>query len=75
MCKDLVIIFSITYSTADLFVNQAESDGLVLSLFQDGQIDYVEFVAMMQGICNTGLGCKPMETSLNVNLRDAPQVH
>ena len=42
--------------------------------FQDGQIDYVEFVAMMQGN-KVGLGWQPMETTLNVTLRDAPQVH
>lgn len=41
----------------------------------DGQIDYAEFVAMMQGICYTGLGCRATETSLNVTLRDAAQVH
>jgi len=42
--------------------------------FQDGQIDYAEFVAMMQGN-KVGLGWQPMETTLNVTLRDAPQVH
>ncbi|CAM0870180.1 unnamed protein product [Alopecurus aequalis] len=41
----------------------------------DGQIDYAEFVAMMQGNCSTGPGCRTVETSLNVTLRDAPQVH
>lgn len=40
----------------------------------DGQIDYAEFVAMMQG-SNVGLGWQTMESSLNVALRDAPQVH
>jgi len=40
----------------------------------DGQIDYNEFVAMMQGN-KVGLGWQPMETTLNVTLRDAPQVH
>lgn len=40
----------------------------------DGQIDYAEFVAMMQG-SKIGLGWQPMETTLNVTLRDAPQVH
>ena len=50
-------------------------DCLLSLYFQDGQIDYTEFVAMMQGICNAGLGCQTMETSLNVTLRDAPQVH
>ncbi|RLN40827.1 hypothetical protein C2845_PM01G01820 [Panicum miliaceum] len=38
----------------------------------DGQIDYTEFVAMMQGN-KVGLGWQPMETTLNVTLRDAPQ--
>jgi calcium-dependent protein kinase len=42
--------------------------------FQDGQIDYAEFVAMMQGN-RIGLRWQPMETALNVTLRDAPQVH
>nr|ASL69962.1 calcium-dependent protein kinase [Hordeum vulgare] len=44
----------------------------------DGQIDYAEFVAMMQGNANggnIGLGRPTMETSLNVTLRDAAQVH
>ncbi|NP_001169430.1 putative calcium-dependent protein kinase family protein [Zea mays] len=40
----------------------------------DGQIDYAEFVAMMQG-SKVGLGWQQMETTLNVTLRDAPQVH
>ncbi|KAK3148496.1 hypothetical protein QOZ80_3BG0295760 [Eleusine coracana subsp. coracana] len=40
----------------------------------DGQIDYAEFVAMMQGD-KVGLGWQTMETSLDVTLRDAPQVH
>ncbi|CAL4928819.1 unnamed protein product [Urochloa decumbens] len=40
----------------------------------DGQIDYAEFVAMMQGN-KVGLGWQPMETTLNVTLRDAPKVH
>lgn len=40
----------------------------------DGQIDYAEFVAMMQGN-KVGLGWQQMETTLNVTLRDAPQVH
>jgi len=40
----------------------------------DGQIDYNEFVAMMQGN-KVGFGWQPMETTLNVTLRDAPQVH
>ncbi|KAG8073291.1 hypothetical protein GUJ93_ZPchr0006g45916 [Zizania palustris] len=40
----------------------------------DGQIDYAEFVAMMQG-SNVGLGWQTMESSMNVALREAPQVH
>jgi len=45
-----------------------------VSALQDGQIDYAEFVAMMQGN-KVGLGWQPMETTLNATLRDAPQVH
>lgn len=46
----------------------------LVSAFQDGQIDYAEFVAMMQGN-KVGLGWQQMESNLNVTLRDAPQVH
>lgn len=67
-----------TYSTADLFViNQLNLMNGCYLCFQDGQIDYPEFVAMMQGNGgnNIGLGRPTMETSLNVTLRDAAQVH
>jgi len=50
----------------------------IIFVFQDGQIDYAEFVAMMQGNANSGnieLGRPTMDTSLNVTLRDAAQVH
>ncbi|KQK23855.1 calcium-dependent protein kinase 7 isoform X2 [Brachypodium distachyon] len=40
----------------------------------DGQIDYAEFVAMMQGNNSTGDGCQKLETNSNVTLRDAPQL-
>uniref|UniRef100_A0A0D3HG36 non-specific serine/threonine protein kinase n=3 Tax=Oryza TaxID=4527 RepID=A0A0D3HG36_9ORYZ len=40
----------------------------------DGQIDYAEFVTMMQSN-NFGLGWQTVESSLNVALREAPQVY
>uniref|UniRef100_A0A0E0IVQ2 non-specific serine/threonine protein kinase n=1 Tax=Oryza nivara TaxID=4536 RepID=A0A0E0IVQ2_ORYNI len=40
----------------------------------DGQIDYAEFVTMMQSN-NFGLGWQMVESSLNVALREAPQVY
>lgn len=40
-------------------------------LFQDGRIDYSEFVAMMQK-GNAGIGRRTMRNSLNMSMRDAP---
>jgi calcium-dependent protein kinase len=40
-------------------------------LFQDGRIDYGEFVAMMQK-GNAGIGRRTMRNSLNMSMRDAP---
>ena len=42
--------------------------------FQDGQTNYSEFVTMMQSN-NSGLGWQTMESSLNVPLREAPEVY
>lgn len=39
-------------------------------LFQDGRIDYGEFVAMMQK-GTMGLGRRTMRNSLNISMRDA----
>uniref|UniRef100_A0A0D9XLY9 non-specific serine/threonine protein kinase n=1 Tax=Leersia perrieri TaxID=77586 RepID=A0A0D9XLY9_9ORYZ len=41
----------------------------------DGQIDYAEFVTMMQNNKKLGLGWQTVESSLNVALREAPQVY
>ena len=38
--------------------------------FQDGRIDYGEFVAMMQK-GNAGIGRRTMRNSLNISMRDA----
>lgn len=40
-------------------------------LFQDGRIDYGEFVAMMQK-GNAGIGRRTMRNSLNLSMRDGP---
>lgn len=41
----------------------------VVVLFQDGRIDYGEFVAMMQK-GNMGVGRRTMRNSLNISMRD-----
>lgn len=41
------------------------------ALFQDGRIDYGEFVAMMQK-GNAGVGRRTMRNSLNMSMRDVP---
>lgn len=41
-------------------------------LFQDGTIDYQEFVAMMQKGNVGGIGRRTMRNSLNISMRDAP---
>lgn len=41
-------------------------------LFQDGTIDYQEFVAMMQKGNVGGIGRRTMRNSLNLSMRDAP---
>lgn len=40
-------------------------------LFQDGRIDYGEFVAMMQK-GNAGVGRRTMRNSVNMSMREAP---
>jgi len=40
----------------------------------DGQTNYSEFATMMQSN-NSGLGWQTMESSLNVPLREAPEVY
>lgn len=42
--------------------------------FQDGQTNYGEFVTMMQSD-KSGLGWQTMESSMNVPLREAPEVY
>lgn len=42
--------------------------------FQDGRIDYGEFVAMMQK-GNAGIGRRTMRNSINISMRDAPGAH
>lgn len=42
--------------------------------FQDGRIDYGEFVAMMQK-GNPGIGRRTMRNSLNMSMRDARGAH
>lgn len=44
------------------------------AFFQDGRIDYQEFVAMMQK-GNAGIGRRTMRNSLNLTMRDAPGAH
>jgi hypothetical protein len=55
----------VVYSGDDLFKSNH------LLFFQDGCIDYGEFVAMMtKG--NMGIGRRTMRNSLNISMRDAP---
>ena len=42
---------------------------LMYVFFQDGRIDYGEFVAMMQKD-NAGIGRRTMRNSLNISMRD-----
>lgn len=51
------------------FLSLKSADGLVLC-WQDGQIDYSEFAAMMR-TGNGGIGRKTMRNTLRVNLGDA----
>lgn len=42
-------------------------------MFQDGRIDYSEFVTMMQkGTMGMGLGRRTMRNSLNISMRNSP---
>lgn len=63
------VIWVFNSPTICLFPNF--SDLVVYVLFQDGRIDYGEFVAMMQK-GNAGIGRRTMRNSLNMSMRDAP---
>jgi len=52
------------------FLIVESSVDLTCILFQDGRIDYGEFVAMMQK-GNMGIGRRTMRNSLNMSMRDA----
>lgn len=54
--------------------NSCDADILICIIFQDGRIDYGEFVAMMQK-GNPGIGRRTMRSSLNMSMRDAHGAH